>query len=237
MPWRKNPKVLPLGPAQYVRMSTEHQKYSTENQAEIIAPVRRPAGVRDRPDLRGRGKERPANRRSRRPSAADRRRARRVSRLRGRSRLRRQPLGPVPGRRRERLLRVHLQARPASRSTTAPSSSRTTAASARPSSRAEARDGGRVQPRASAKVFAGPMPADRPGFRQGGPAGYGLRRQLIDEHRQPKGELSIGRAEEPPDGPCRPGPWAARTKSRPSDGCTACSSCDGRIRARHRRRF
>jgi hypothetical protein len=27
----------PVRAAQYVRMSTEHQKYSTENQAEIIA--------------------------------------------------------------------------------------------------------------------------------------------------------------------------------------------------------
>jgi hypothetical protein len=29
-------KVAPIKAAQYVRMSTEHQKYSTENQAEII---------------------------------------------------------------------------------------------------------------------------------------------------------------------------------------------------------
>jgi hypothetical protein len=30
------------------------------------------------------------------------------------------------------------------------------------------------------------------GFRQGGPAGYGLRRQLIDRDRNPKGLLSRG---------------------------------------------
>ena len=30
----------PIRAAQYVRMSTEHQKYSTENQAEIISQVR-----------------------------------------------------------------------------------------------------------------------------------------------------------------------------------------------------
>ena len=30
-------KVAPIKAAQYVRMSTEHQKYSTENQAEIIS--------------------------------------------------------------------------------------------------------------------------------------------------------------------------------------------------------
>lgn len=44
----------------------------------------------------------------------------------------------------------------------------------------------------STKVFAGQCRLITLGFRQGGPAGYGLRRQLIDEHRQPKGELAIG---------------------------------------------
>jgi hypothetical protein len=41
-------------------------------------------------------------------------------------------------------------------------------------------------------VFAGQCRLITLGFRQGGPAGYGLRRQLIDEQRQPKGELPIG---------------------------------------------
>ena len=44
----------------------------------------------------------------------------------------------------------------------------------------------------SAKVFTGQCRLIGLGFRQGGMAGYGLRRQLIDEHRQPKGELPIG---------------------------------------------
>ena len=44
----------------------------------------------------------------------------------------------------------------------------------------------------SMKVFAGQCRLITLGFRQGGNAGYGLRRQLIDEHRQPKGELAIG---------------------------------------------
>lgn len=44
----------------------------------------------------------------------------------------------------------------------------------------------------SAKVFAGQCRLISLGFRQGGPAGFGLRRQLIDEHRQPKGELARG---------------------------------------------
>ncbi len=44
----------------------------------------------------------------------------------------------------------------------------------------------------SVKVFAGQCRLIEKGFRQGGPAGYGLRRLLIDEHKKPKGELSRG---------------------------------------------
>lgn len=44
----------------------------------------------------------------------------------------------------------------------------------------------------SAKVFAGQCRLITLGFRQGGPPGYGLRRQLIDEHRKPKATLQRG---------------------------------------------
>jgi DNA invertase Pin-like site-specific DNA recombinase len=44
----------------------------------------------------------------------------------------------------------------------------------------------------SAKVFTGQCRLIGLGFRQGGMAGYGLRRQLVDEQRQAKGELAIG---------------------------------------------
>jgi hypothetical protein len=44
----------------------------------------------------------------------------------------------------------------------------------------------------SAKVFTGQCRLITLGFRQGGPAGYGLRRQLVDEHRAPKAELARG---------------------------------------------
>ncbi|WP_443749349.1 recombinase family protein [Asticcacaulis solisilvae] len=44
----------------------------------------------------------------------------------------------------------------------------------------------------SNKVFAGQCRLIELGFRQGGPAGYGLRRVLLDEHRQPKGMLKRG---------------------------------------------
>jgi DNA invertase Pin-like site-specific DNA recombinase len=44
----------------------------------------------------------------------------------------------------------------------------------------------------SGKVFAGQCRLIEMGFRQGGPAGYGLRRILVDENRQPKGTLKRG---------------------------------------------
>lgn len=44
----------------------------------------------------------------------------------------------------------------------------------------------------SNKVFAGQCRLIELGFRQGGPAGYGLRRQLLDGERHPKGLLSRG---------------------------------------------
>jgi DNA invertase Pin-like site-specific DNA recombinase len=44
----------------------------------------------------------------------------------------------------------------------------------------------------STKVFAGQCRLITLGFRQGGMAGYGLRRRLVDEHRQPKADLRAG---------------------------------------------
>lgn len=44
----------------------------------------------------------------------------------------------------------------------------------------------------SVKVFAGQCRLIELGFRQGGPAGYGLRRQLVDRDRNPKGVLLAG---------------------------------------------
>ncbi|MCA8917395.1 MAG: recombinase family protein, partial [Planctomycetes bacterium] len=44
----------------------------------------------------------------------------------------------------------------------------------------------------SAKVFTGQCRLIRLGYRQGGPAGYGLRRVLVDEHGQVKAELARG---------------------------------------------
>ncbi len=44
----------------------------------------------------------------------------------------------------------------------------------------------------SAKVFAGQCRLIELGYRQGGPAGFGLRRVLIDQHGSPKGTLARG---------------------------------------------
>jgi DNA invertase Pin-like site-specific DNA recombinase len=44
----------------------------------------------------------------------------------------------------------------------------------------------------SVKVFAGQCRLIELGFRQGGPSGYGLRRTLVDQNRATKGELSRG---------------------------------------------
>jgi DNA invertase Pin-like site-specific DNA recombinase len=44
----------------------------------------------------------------------------------------------------------------------------------------------------SVKVFAGQCRLVEKGFRQGGMAGYGLRRLLIDENGEPKNELALG---------------------------------------------
>lgn len=44
----------------------------------------------------------------------------------------------------------------------------------------------------SVKVFAGQSHLIRLGFRQGGPAGYGLRRLLVDQNGEAKGELAPG---------------------------------------------
>jgi hypothetical protein len=60
----------------------------------------------------------------------------------------------------------------------------------------------------SAKVFAGQCRLIELGFRQGGPAGYGLRRVLIDQHGIMKSELQRGGTQESADGSCHSDAWA-----------------------------
>lgn len=57
----------------------------------------------------------------------------------------------------------------------------------------------------SVKVFAGQCRLVELGFRQGGTPGYGLRRVLIDEQGNHKGELGRGDRKKPSDRPCRAG--------------------------------
>ena len=207
--------TLAVPAAQYVRMSTEHQQYSTENQADAIREYADAAGLRDRPHLRRRRQERPAARRPGRAAAADRRRPERRRRLQGDPRLRRQPLGPVSGRRRERLLRVHLPARPASRSTTAPSSSRTTAVPASTIIKSVKRAmAGEYSRELSAKVFAGQCRLIELGFRQGGPAGLRPAPAAGRPERRAEGDARPRRAQEPADRPRRPRARARPRRSR-----------------------
>lgn len=52
--------------------------------------------------------------------------------------------------------------------------------------------GGEYSRELSVKVFAGQSYLIRLGFRQGGPAGFGLRRLLVDQQGTAKGELARG---------------------------------------------
>ena len=68
----------------------------------------------------------------------------------------------------------------------------------------------------SNKVFAGQCRLVKLGFRQGGPPGFGLRRQLIDETRQSQGAFRPWPAEVPANGSCIAAAGArARTCDRP----------------------
>lgn len=75
----------------------------------------------------------------------------------------------------------------------------------------------------STKVFAGQCRLIEHGYRQGGAAGFGLRRSLIDQGGTPKGELTRGEHKS-----IRPTAWSScpgqPRKSRWCSGCIAPSS-------------
>lgn len=101
----------PSRAAQYVRMSTEHQQYSPENQLEIIRQYAAAAAhnmeiVQEYSD-HGRSGLNIAGREGQQTYGRCRGQANQFLLA---SRLRRESLGKVPGRRRERLLRVRPQA-------------------------------------------------------------------------------------------------------------------------------
>jgi DNA invertase Pin-like site-specific DNA recombinase len=175
--------------AQYVRMSTEHQKYSTENQAEIIAQYAGRRGfeiVRTYEDA-GKSGLRLDGRLSLQALIADVRSGSAdfeavlvydVSRW-GRF----QDADESAYYEficREAGIKVHYCAEQFE------NDGSLSATIIKSMKRAMA---GEYSRELSAKVFAGQCRLIRLGFRQGGPAGYGLRRQLVDEHRQPKAIL------------------------------------------------
>ncbi|MDV6333161.1 recombinase family protein [Asticcacaulis sp. 201] len=178
--------------AQYVRMSTEHQKYSTENQAEIIAQYAERRGFEVVRTYEDSGKSGLS--------------------LDGRQALQRLIADVQAGKAdftailvydvsrwgrfqdadesahyeficREAGITVHYCAEQFE------NDGSLSATIIKSMKRAMA---GEYSRELSAKVFTGQCRLIRLGFRQGGPAGYGLRRQLLDEHRMPKTVLARG---------------------------------------------
>ena len=182
----------PVRAAQYVRMSTEHQKYSTENQAEIIAQYASRRGfdiVRTYEDA-GKSGLRMDGRLSLQNLIADVRAGAAdfeavlvydVSRW-GRF----QDADESAYYEficREAGIQVHYCAEQFE------NDGSLSATIIKGMKRAMA---GEYSRELSAKVFTGQCRLIRLGFRQGGAAGFGLRRQLVDEQRRPKAILERG---------------------------------------------
>lgn len=182
----------PIRAAQYVRMSTEHQKYSTENQAEIIAQYATRRGFEIVQTYEDSGKS--------------------GLRLDGRLSLQRLIADVRSGKTdfsailvydvsrwgrfqdadesayyeficREAGIAVHYCAEQFE------NDGSLSATIIKSMKRAMA---GEYSRELSAKVFTGQCRLIRLGFRQGGAAGFGLRRHLVDEHRTPKAVLNHG---------------------------------------------
>lgn len=182
----------PVRAAQYVRMSTEHQKYSTENQADIIAAYAAGRGFEIVETYADQGKS--------------------GLKIDGRDALKRLLADVQAGRAdfkailvydvsrwgrfqdadesayyeylcREAGITVHYCAEQFE------NDGSLTATIIKGMKRAMA---GEYSRELSAKVFTGQCRLINLGYRQGGPAGFGLRRQLVDEQRRPKGLLARG---------------------------------------------
>ncbi len=150
-------------------------------------------------------------------------------------RVRRQPLGRASRTPTKAPTTSTSASGPASRSSTAPSSSRMTAARFRPSSRASSgRWPASTAANLSAKVFAGQCRLIEIGYRQGGPAGFGLRRMLVDDKGAHKGHAGSWRAQEHPD---RSGDPRARRTRRNRDRALDVSGLRRRGPAGGRDRF
>ncbi|WP_207826934.1 MULTISPECIES: recombinase family protein [Brevundimonas] len=178
--------------AQYVRMSTEHQKYSTENQAEIIARYAAQRGFEIVETYADNGKS--------------------GLRLDGRDALKRLIADVQTGRTDFEVVLVYDVSRwgrfqDADESAYYEFLCREAGISIHYCAEQFENDGslsatiiksmkramaGEYSRELSVKVFTGQCRLIGLGYRQGGPAGYGLRRQLVDEQRRPKATLTRG---------------------------------------------
>lgn len=182
----------PVRAAQYVRMSTEHQKYSTENQAEAIAQYAARRGFEIVRTYEDSGKS--------------------GLRLEGRLSLQQLIADVRAGRTNYSAILVYDISRwgrfqDADESAYYEFVCREAGISVHYCAEQFENDGsisatiiksvkramaGEYSRELSVKVFAGQCRLIRLGYRQGGPAGFGLRRQLVDEHGSSKGELNRG---------------------------------------------
>lgn len=178
--------------AQYVRMSTEHQKYSTENQAEAIAAYAARRGLEIVRTYQDAGKS--------------------GLKLEGRDALKTLIADVTSGRADFSVILVYDVSRwgrfqDADQSAYYEFICREAGVSVQYCAEQFENDGsisatiiksmkramaGEYSRELSAKVFAGQCRLIKLGYRQGGPAGYGLRRQLVDEHGTPKAALARG---------------------------------------------
>jgi DNA invertase Pin-like site-specific DNA recombinase len=178
--------------AQYVRMSTEHQKYSTENQAEVIAQYAQSHGLEIVRTYADEGKS--------------------GLNLEGRVSLQQLISDATTGAADFSVVLVYDVSRwgrfqDADQSAYYEYVCRNAGVKVQYCAEQFENDGslsatiiksmkramaGEYSRELSAKVFAGQCRLIGYGFRQGGPAGFGLRRILVDEQRQPKAELARG---------------------------------------------
>ena len=182
----------PIRAAQYVRMSTEHQKYSTENQAEIIAQYAARRGFEIVRTYEDSGKS--------------------GLRLDGRLALQQLIADVRSGQTNFKAILVYDVSRwgrfqDADESAYYEFICREAGITVQYCAEQFENDGslsatiiksmkramaGEYSRELSAKVFTGQCRLIRLGFRQGGAAGFGLRRYLVDENRRPKAVLNHG---------------------------------------------
>src|SRR5919206_1347868 len=191
VPWQENDeRVVPA--AQYVRMSTEHQRYSTENQADAIAQYAARQGFEVVRTYADHGKS--------------------GLRIQGRDALRQLLHDVQSGTADFRAILVYDVSRwgrfqDADESAYYQYICRRAEIEVRYCAEQFENDGsiastivktvkramaGEYSRELSNKVFVGQCRLIELGFRQGGSAGYGLRRVLIDQQRNPKSELARG---------------------------------------------